>query len=82
MTTRPASRVTSTHAVLEMVEGFCKATGMAIPYRIAERRPGDAPAVYADPSLAASELGWKAELGIEDICADAWRWQQQNPKGY
>ncbi len=69
-------------SVLEVIEGFRAATGKDIPYRIAGRRAGDAPAVYADPSLAASELGWKAQLGIEAMCADAWRWQQKNPKGY
>jgi len=70
------------YSVLEVVEGFRAATGRAIPYRIAGRRPGDTPAVYADPTLAESELGWKAELGIDAICADAWRWQQKNPRGY
>jgi len=70
------------YSVLEVVEGFRSATGQAIPYRIAGRRAGDTPAVYADPSRAKSELGWKAELGINAICADAWRWQQKNPRGY
>jgi UDP-glucose 4-epimerase len=66
------------YSVLEVIEGFRKATGRAIPHRIADRRAGDAPAVYADPSLAARELGWKADLGMDAMCADAWRWQQNN----
>lgn len=70
------------YSVLDVVKAFESATGMTIPYRIAGRRAGDAPAVYADPSLAADELGWKAVLGIDAMCADAWRWQQKNPRGY
>jgi len=70
------------HTVLEVVRAFVDVTGVEIPYDIVERRPGDAPAVYADPSLAGSELGWEAALDIETMCADAWNWQQQNPRGY
>jgi len=70
------------YSVLDMIKGFERATGLEIPHRIAGRRAGDAPAVYADPALAETELGWKAELGIEAICRDAWNWQQKNPKGY
>jgi UDP-glucose 4-epimerase len=70
------------HSVLEMVAGFEQATGQKIPYQLCGRRPGDAPAVYADPALAEAELGWKAELGLDEICRDAWRWQHKNPKGY
>ena len=58
------------------------AAGLTIPYEIAPRRAGDLPAVYADPSRAEAELGWKAELGIEAMCADTWRWQSGNPQGY
>jgi UDP-glucose 4-epimerase len=70
------------YSVLDMIKGFESATGKDIPYRIAGRRAGDAPAVYADPILAERELGWKAELGIEAMCRDAWNWQQKHPKGY
>jgi UDP-glucose 4-epimerase len=70
------------YSVLEVLHGFSRATGREIPYRIASRRVGDVPAVYADPSLAATELGWRAELDVDAICTDAWRWQQKNPKGY
>jgi UDP-glucose 4-epimerase len=70
------------YSVLDVINGFEQATGLKIPYRIAGRRPGDAPAVYAEPSLAERELGWKAEMGIEAMCRDAWNWQQKNPQGY
>ena len=46
------------------------------------RRPGDIAECYADPSRAAELLGWRARLGIDEMCADAWRWQQGNPQGY
>ena len=68
--------------MLEIVRAFEKATGKRIPYEIVARRPGDLPAYYADVSFAASELGWRAEYGIEEMCRDAWRWQSQNPQGY
>ncbi len=64
------------YSVLEMVHAFEQASGRSIPYRIAERRPGDIAQCYADPTLAASLLGWKAERGIEAMCADTWCWQQ------
>ena len=70
------------YSVLDVIKGFEKATGKSIPYRIVERRAGDAPAVYDDPALAEKELGWKAELSLEDMCRDAWNWQQKNPRGY
>ncbi len=70
------------YSVLEVVQAFEKATGKAIPYQIVERRPGDVPIAYADPSLAQLELGWRAERGIEEMCVDAWRWQTKNPLGY
>jgi UDP-glucose 4-epimerase len=70
------------HSVLDVIRGFEQATGKKIPYRIAGRRAGDAPAVYAEASLAEKELGWKAELCIESMCRDAWNWQQKNPQGF
>ncbi len=70
------------YSVLQVIESFRQALGREIPFRIAQRRPGDAPAVFADASRAAAELGWKAERELDAICADAWRWQQKNPKGY
>ena len=70
------------YSVLDVINGFTEATGKKIPHRIVGRRAGDAPAVYADPSTAEQELGWKAERGIEDMCRDAWNWQRKNPEGY
>lgn len=70
------------YSVLDMVRAFEKASGRSIAYQIAPRREGDIATCYADPGLAARELGWKAEKGIEKMCADTWRWQQQNPDGY
>jgi len=70
------------YSVLDVIKGFETATGKSIPHRIVGRRAGDAPAVYDDPTLAEQELGWKAELGIEAMCRDAWNWQQRNPQGY
>ena len=68
--------------VLEVVHAFMRATNQDIAYEIVERRPGDVTAAYADPRKAAVELGWQAELSLEEMCADAWRWQSQNPNGY
>lgn len=70
------------YSVLDMVQAFSRAAGKDIPYRLVDRRPGDAAVCYADPSLAKAELGWEAELGIEDMARDAWRWQSANPDGY
>lgn len=64
------------YSVLEMVRAFETASGRAVPYRIVARRPGDLAEYYADPGLAQEVLGWKAELGIDAMCADTWRWQQ------
>lgn len=70
------------HTVLEVVAAFERATGLEIPYEVVARRAGDAPAVFADPSLAERDLGWKAQRTIDAMCADAWNWQKQNPRGY
>jgi len=63
------------NSVLEMVRAFERASGRAIPFQVVGRRPGDIAACYADVSLAQRELGWKAERSVEQMCADAWRWQ-------
>jgi UDP-glucose 4-epimerase len=70
------------YSVLDMVRAFEKAAGKPIPYQIAERRPGDIAACYADPANALAVLGWQAEKNLEDMCADGWRWQSGNPNGY
>jgi UDP-glucose 4-epimerase len=64
------------YSVLEMVRAFAAASGRPVPYRIAARRPGDIAQCYADPARARELLGWQAELGIDAMCADTWRWQQ------
>jgi UDP-glucose 4-epimerase len=70
------------YSVLDIVAAFQKASGQSIPYEIVGRRPGDVAVCYADPTFAQKLLGWQAKLGIDAMCADAWRWQQQNPSGY
>lgn len=70
------------YSVMDMLGSFERVNSISIPYTIGPRRPGDIDASYTDPGLAMSELGWQANLGIEDICRDAWRWQQDNPNGY
>ena len=68
--------------VLEVVRAFEKASGRAIPFRIVPRRPGDIAQCWADPSKAERELGWKALRGLDEMCADSWRWQESNPNGF
>ena len=69
-------------SVLEIIKAFSKACGRDLPYEIKPRRAGDIAACYADCSKAERELGWRAELSIEQACADSWRWQSQNPNGF
>ena len=69
-------------SVLEMVNAFQLATGIEIPYRVIGRRAGDIACYYADATLAAEKLGWRAELGVEAMCLDTWRWQSTNVSGY
>lgn len=70
------------YSVLEVVHAFEKANGIKIPYQFAPRRQGDLAMYYASAQKAEKELGWKAELSLEDMCRDAWRWQKNNPNGY
>lgn len=70
------------YSVLEVIGAFEAATGRSIPYQIVARRSGDVACCYADPSLANKELKWRAQLTIEDMTRDAWRWQSDNPAGY
>ena len=70
------------YSVLEMIRAFEKASGKEVPYIIAPRRQGDIAQCYADPSLAARELGWQAERDLDAMCADTWNWQSKNPNGY
>ena len=70
------------YSVLDVVKAYEKACGKEIKYEIKPRRPGDIATCYADASKAKKELGWEAERGIEEMCADSWRWQSANPDGY
>ncbi len=70
------------YSVLDVVKAYEKACKRKIPYQVKPRRPGDIAVCYCDASKAYKELGWKAEKGIEDMCADSWRWQSMNPDGY
>lgn len=70
------------YSVLEMVRAFERVSGRPIPYDLVARRPGDIAICYADPDKARALLGWSAELGLDDMVRDAWRWQSSNPDGY
>lgn len=70
------------YSVLEVVAAFEKVTGIKIPYKFVDPRPGDAPICFADPSKANEKLGWQAEKGIEEMVEDSWHWQSMNPNGY
>ena len=65
-------------SVLELVNAFMKINGIDVPYEIVGRRPGDIATCFADASKAERELGWKAELGIEEMVRDAWNFEQNN----
>ena len=69
-------------SVLQLKDAFEAASGVKVPYVIDPRRPGDPDEVYADASKALEILGWKAELGVEEMCRDTWNWQKNNPNGY
>jgi UDP-glucose 4-epimerase len=70
------------YSVLEVVRAFEKASGSKVAYEFRPRRAGDVARCYADPALAAHELGWSAEKTLDEMCADQWRWQSHNPAGY
>lgn len=70
------------YSVLDMVKAFEKVTGQKVPYKIVPRRAGDVAECYSDPTKAKELLGWEARYGLEDMCADSWKWQSQNPGGY
>ena len=70
------------YSVLEMVKAFEEVSGKPVPYRIVPRRAGDIAICYANANYAKELLGWEAKRGIKEMCADTWRWQSQNPRGY
>lgn len=70
------------YSVLDLINSFKEITGIAVPYKFAPRRSGDLAEFYANPEKARQILGWKTELGLPEMLADTWRWQESNPKGY
>lgn len=70
------------YSVLELLRAFESASKKTVPYEVVSRRPGDIAVCYTDPSEAQRQLGWSAQLGVDDMCRDVWRWQSRNPDGY
>jgi UDP-glucose 4-epimerase len=70
------------YSVLEVIAAFKRACQCDIQYKFMDRRPGDAPISYSDPTKANHDLSWQAFRSLDDMCTDAWRWQSQNPNGY
>ncbi len=70
------------YSVLEVANAFKQASGKPIPYKITGRRAGDIAECYADAGEAERMMGWKAQFGLDRMCADSWRWQTKNPNGY
>lgn len=70
------------YSVFDMLHAFERACGKKLPYKIASRRPGDIAECFADPAKAQRVLGWRAELGIDEMCRSSWNWQSRNPDGY
>ncbi|HET6953257.1 MAG TPA: UDP-glucose 4-epimerase GalE [Acidimicrobiales bacterium] len=70
------------HSVLEVIAAASRAVGRDLPYEVVPRRPGDIAATWAEPKLARVLLGWQATRGLDEMAADHWRWQSQNPQGY
>ncbi len=69
-------------SVLDVVHTFEQTTGITIPYKVVERRPGDVPKLVACPEQAANVLGWRTKRCLTDMCRDGWAWQSANPNGY
>ena len=70
------------YSVLDVLHAYEKACGRTLPYVIDPRRPGDVAECYGDPTKAWKEMGWKAQYGIDEMCASSWKWQSMNPNGY
>ena len=70
------------YSVLDVISAFEQQSGKSVPYQIVERRPGDIAVCYANPDYGHKRLGWKAELGLDDMMRDSWNWQLNNPNGY
>lgn len=87
LTSRPGANVWNLgtgqgYSVLEMIRAFEQASGRAVPHTMVARRPGDIAECWADTELAERDLGWRASRGLDTMMQDAWRWQENNPKGY
>lgn len=70
------------YSVLDVVHAFERASGRPVPYEIVARRPGDVAECYANPAAATELLDWRAAYDLERMCADHWRWQEKNPRGF
>lgn len=70
------------YSVLDLVNSFSRVNNIKINYKIVDRRSGDIAVCYSDPTKAKEVLGWTAQLGIDDMCRDTWRWQKLNPNGF
>ena len=70
------------YSVLELINAFKDISAVDVPYKFAPRRAGDLPEFYAEPSKALQLMGWKTELDLNQMLADTWHWQKNNPKGY
>ena len=70
------------HSVLEVLAAAGRVIGRPVPHEVVGRRAGDIERIWADPSLAADLLGWRARRGLDEMLADHWRWQQRHPDGY
>lgn len=69
-------------SVLQVKNTFEQVNGVAVPFEFVPRREGDVATCFANNSRAVQELGWTAQYGLEDMLADSWNWQKQNPNGY
>ncbi|NIY46208.1 UDP-glucose 4-epimerase GalE [Cedecea colo] len=70
------------YSVLDVINSFQRISGVGIKYQVAPRRNGDVAECWSDPSLALAELKWRAELSLDDMLKDTWKWQTLNPNGY
>jgi UDP-glucose 4-epimerase len=70
------------YSVLDVVAAFERAAGVPVPRVTGPRRPGDVAVVFSSPKKAKEILGWQAARTLEEMCADSWRWQKNNPNGY
>lgn len=70
------------YSVFDMIKAFESVTGIRVPFKVVDRRPGDIAVCFSNPEKAYRELGWIADRGLEQMMMDAWRWQKSNPNGY